>query len=78
MGRCTVSLKLVKSFGVQVARFDMGLDQPLKVSGNFECPECKSVVPLKDLRFSFRMFEGCKTAVYRIMYLCLKCRDTGI
>ena len=78
MGRCTVSLKLVKSSGVQVARFDMGLDQPLKVSGNFECPECKSVLSLGDLRFSFRLVEGCKIPFYRFTYLCLKCRDSGI
>ena len=71
-----MSLKLVKSSGVQIARFDMGLDYP--PFGDFECPECKSVVSLKYLRFSFRLVEGCKTAVYRIMYLCLKCRDTGI
>lgn len=61
--------------GVQVARFDMGLDH--KIDGDFECSECKNVFPLADLRFSFRFVEGCKTVVYRIKNLCLKCRDSG-
>jgi len=71
-----MSLKLVKSSGVQVSRFDTGLDQhPV---GNFECPECKSVVSLKDLRFSFRLVEGCKNPVFWIKNLCLVCRDSGL
>ncbi len=76
MGRCTVSLKLIKSTGVHVMRFDMGLDyHPV---GSFECPECKSVVSLKDLRFSFRFVEGFNTAVYQIKTICLRCRDSGL
>lgn len=71
-----MSLKLVKSTGVQVARFDIGLDDNL--SGDFECPQCKDVVNFSDLRFSFRLVEGFKTSVYRIKSLCLRCRDSGV
>lgn len=74
-----MSLKLVKSTGVQVARFDIGFKKSeLPMVESFECSECKSVMALSELRFSFRLIEGCKTAVYRIKNLCCTCRDNGI
>lgn len=71
-----MSLTLVKSTRVQVARFDIGLDQ--YPEGNFECLECKIVVSLENLRLSFRLVEGVKIPCYLIKTLCLRCRDSGI
>lgn len=69
-------LKLVKSSGVQVLQFDMGFTkEQLPMVEAFQCTECKSVMPLSELRFSFRFIEGCTTAVYRIKTYCLGCRE---